>query len=271
MGQKHLRHIGGGGHFSLAGICDSNPSAFPSGVPSWTSLTEALAASDAKAALVAVPPQIHAACAHACLDAGLAVLMEKPLAPSFAQASELQQAFAAAKVILQPAMVERFNPAWQALRQRLALESIRAIRICREGGTQRTGHAIGVGQDLAIHDLDLLLDLFPDLQRERLLRDGIPGNEHRLEMRLSSQGVNVELCAAWDLPPCRTWTIETTKGTYAVDFRHSSLCWNDEAIPLPKVDALASLQEAFGDLLERSETDQAGLTRALSALALLED
>ena len=271
MGQKHLRHIGSGGHFSLAGICDPNPSTFPPGVPCWTSLTEALSASHAKAALVAVPPQAHTACARACLDAGLAVLMEKPLATSFAQASELHQTFAAAKVILQPAMVERFNPAWQALRQRLALESIRAIRIRREGGTQRTGHAIGAGQDLAIHDLDLLLDLLPGLQRESLLREGEAGNEHRLEMRLSSRGIKVELCAAWDLPPCRTWTIETTKGTYAVDFRHSSLCWNNEAIPLPKADALASLQEAFADLLERGETDQAGLTRALSALALLED
>lgn len=271
MGQKHLRHIGSGGYFSLAGICDSNPSVFPSGVPCWTSLTEALSASDAKAALIAVPPQAHTACARACLDAGLAVLMEKPLTTSFAQASELRQAFAAAQVILQPAMVERFNPAWQALRQRLTSESICAIHIRREGGTRRIGHAIGVGQDLAIHDLDLLMDLFPGLQRESRLREGVPGNEHRLEMRLSSQEVKVELCAAWDLPPCRTWTIETSKGTYAVDFRHSSLCWNDEAIPLPAVDALASLQEAFADLLERGETDQAGLTRILSALALLED
>ena len=271
MGQKHLRHIGGGGHFFLAGICDSNSSAFPSGAPCWTSLTEALSASHANAALVAVPPQAHTACARACLDAGLAVLMEKPLAASFAQASELRQAFAAAQVILQPAMVERFNPAWQTLRLRLASESIRAIHIRREGGTQRLGHQIGVGQDLAIHDLDLLLDLLPGLQRKALLREGTAGNEHRLEMRLSDQDVEVELCAAWDLPPRRTWIVETASGRYFANLRDTRLRWNDEEIPLPRADALASLQKAFADLLECGETDQAGLARALSALALLED
>ena len=270
MGQKHLHHISDGGHFFLAGICDSNPSTFQPEVPCWTSLTEALTASHARAALVAVPPQAHAACAHACLDAGLAVLMEKPLAISLAQANELCQAFAAAKVLLQPAMVERFNPAWQALRQRLTSEAIRTIHIRREGGTPRTGHAIGVGHDLAIHDLDLLLDLFPDLQRENLLREGTARNEHRLEMRMSAQGADVHLCAAWDQSPCRTWTVETTAGTYAVDLRRSSLRWNGEDIPLPKLDALAALQEAFANRLERSETDQAGLARVLSALALLE-
>lgn len=271
MGQKHLRHLGDGGHFSLAGICDSSPSVFPAGVPCWASLAEALAASHAEAALVAVPPQAHAACATACLKAGVAVLMEKPLATNAAQASKLCEAFAAAKVILQPAMVERFNPAWQTLRQRLASESIRAIRIRREGGKQRAGHAIGVGQDLAIHDLDLLLDLFPDLHRESLLREGTAGSEHRLELRMSAQDAEVKLCAAWDLPPCRTWTIETTEGTYAADLRHNLLHWNDEEIPLPKADAIASLQEAFANRLERDETDQAGLARVLSALTLLED
>jgi predicted dehydrogenase len=270
MGQKHLRHINGSGCFSLAGICDLDPARRSSDAPYWTSLSEAITASRAEAALIAVPPQAHAACAYACLNAGLAVLMEKPLATSFAQASELSQAFAAAKVILQPAMVERFNPAWQALRQRLASESIHAIHIRREGGMQRTGHAIGVGHDLAIHDLDLLLDLFPGLQRENLLREGTAGNEHRLEMRISTQGADVHLCAAWDLPPCRTWTIETAAGTYAIDLRRSSLRWNGEEIPLPKLDALAALQEAFAHLLERGETDQAGLARVLSALALLE-
>lgn len=271
MGQKHLRHIGDGGPFSLAGICDSNPSTFPPKVPCWTSLTEALAASHAKAALIAVPPQAHTTCAYACLNAGLAVLMEKPLAPSFAQASGLCQAFSAARIVLHPAMVERFNPAWQALRQHLTLESIRAIHIRREGGMQRMGHAIGVGQDLAIHDLDLLLELFPNLQRQSLRREGTVGSEHQLEMRMSSQGVEVELRAAWDQPPCRTWTIETAVGTYVLDLRRSSLRWNGETIPVPQSDALASLQQAFADQLEHGETDQAGLARALSALALLED
>ena len=55
----------------------------------FSSITEALASCSADAVLVVVPPEAHAAVAIEALEAGLHCLIEKPLAPSFAEATRI--------------------------------------------------------------------------------------------------------------------------------------------------------------------------------------
>ena len=61
----------------------------PGGCPPFGSLTAALAAGGFDAALVAVPHHLHEAVATEALDAGLHVLLEKPLAPSVEAADRI--------------------------------------------------------------------------------------------------------------------------------------------------------------------------------------
>ena len=72
------------------------------------------------AAVVAVPTERHHAVARACLEAGLHVLVEKPIAATLEEADELV-ALAAKKeaACFRSATCERFNPAFQALAARM--------------------------------------------------------------------------------------------------------------------------------------------------------
>lgn len=63
------------------------------------------------AASVAVPTVHHHAVASVLLDAGLDLLVEKPLAASLEEADELIELAEKGQRILQPGHLERFNPA----------------------------------------------------------------------------------------------------------------------------------------------------------------
>ena len=70
--------------------------------------------SEVRAVSVAVPTSKHLAAARNLIQAGVDVLIEKPLAASLAEADELIAIAKSAKAIVQVEHLERFNPAVQA-------------------------------------------------------------------------------------------------------------------------------------------------------------
>jgi predicted dehydrogenase len=140
------------------------------GIPVFASINELLSA-DLKldAASVAVPTVQHHAVASALLDAGLDLLVEKPLATSLAEADDLIEraekgGHGKEKLILQPGHLERFNPAVLAvepkLRRPMFFESHRLSVF--------TPRALDVDVvlDLMIHDLDIVLTFARSAVRE---------------------------------------------------------------------------------------------------------
>jgi predicted dehydrogenase len=111
------------------------------------------------AAVVAVPTVLHREVAGAFLARGIAVLVEKPMAGSLAEAEQLAAMAHASGAVLQVGHIERFNPALQAL-ERLA---VRPKYIDSERLSTFTFRStdIGVVFDLMIHDLDLILAMVP--------------------------------------------------------------------------------------------------------------
>ncbi len=109
------------------------------------------------AACVAVPTERHHEVVGACLDAGVHVLVEKPLARSVAEADDLLARARAKRLVLQVGHLERFNPAFRAL----AAQPGRAlfIDIERLAPFKPRGTDVDVVLDLMIHDLDLVLAL----------------------------------------------------------------------------------------------------------------
>ena len=109
------------------------------------------------AACVSVPTEHHHAIARACLEAGLHVLVEKPLARSLAEADALLALAVEKSLVLQVGHLQRFNPAFQAL----AADSGRPlfIDIERLAPFKARGTDVDVILDLMIHDLDLVLAL----------------------------------------------------------------------------------------------------------------
>ncbi|MEX0816676.1 MAG: Gfo/Idh/MocA family oxidoreductase [Gaiellales bacterium] len=97
------------------------------GVPAerrFGSLEDALAAREADAALIAVPPVAHASVASEALAAGLHCLVEKPLTPTLSEGQALVEAAQAAERRLMVSQHFRFTPGARTVRDLVAAGSI---------------------------------------------------------------------------------------------------------------------------------------------------
>jgi predicted dehydrogenase len=109
------------------------------------------------AAVVAVPTTAHEAVAVPLLEAGIDVLVEKPIAPDVASATRLIEAAENHGRVLQVGHVERFNPAVLALEKRASLPLFFEIHRMNEFSPRSLD--VDVVLDLMIHDVDIVLAL----------------------------------------------------------------------------------------------------------------
>lgn len=109
------------------------------------------------AAVVAVPTDLHHEVARACLERGVHVLVEKPLAATLAQADDLVDLAAKKNLVLQVGHVQRYSSAFRALAARV--DRPLYIDAERLAGFKQRGAEVDVILDLMIHDLDLALSL----------------------------------------------------------------------------------------------------------------
>ena len=142
----------------LVGVVDTRPGraeeiASKHGGRPFTRAADVLDRVDAVS--IAVPTESHVAVALPFVERGVAVLVEKPLASSLADADRLIEAAERRGVPLAAGHTERFNPAVAAA---LPLVSDpRFIEVHRLGTFPERSLDIDVIFDLMIHDLDLLL------------------------------------------------------------------------------------------------------------------
>lgn len=163
MGRHHVRHYHEMEEARLVAVIDTNVEraralAEPLGVKFADRLTPELG--DIAAVTVAVPTIHHLSNAKPLIERGIAVLVEKPLAPSAAEAQEIADLARKHDVVVQVGHTERFNPAVRAV-DRLGLRPkfVEAHRI--SPFTFRSAD-IGVVFDLMIHDIDVMLHLVRD-------------------------------------------------------------------------------------------------------------
>ena len=125
-------------------------------IPVFATVDELLAADlRLDAASVAVPTVRHHAVASALLDAGLDLLVEKPLAATLAEADELVALAERKGRILQPGHLERFNPAVLAVEPKLRRPMF--FEAHRLSVFTPRSLDVDVVLDLMIHDLDIVL------------------------------------------------------------------------------------------------------------------
>ena len=106
-------------------------------------------------ACIATPTVSHVDVALPFIESGAAVLVEKPIAASLAEADRLVAAAAARGTIVATGHTERFNPAVAAALP--LVTSPRFIEVHRLGTFPERSLDIDVIFDLMIHDLDVLL------------------------------------------------------------------------------------------------------------------
>jgi predicted dehydrogenase len=108
-------------------------------------------------ASIVVPTELHHEVAKACLEAGVHILVEKPVARTAEEAADLVELAARAGLLFQVGHLERFNPAILAVRDQITrplfIESDR-LAVFKPRGTD-----VNVVLDLMIHDIDLILSI----------------------------------------------------------------------------------------------------------------
>jgi predicted dehydrogenase len=145
------------GEVVLAGVADLDRTRAEavgqeSGVRAATDFRELAAAADA--AIVAVPTRAHHPVVGALLDAGLDVLVEKPIAATLAEAESLLAAARVRGRVLAVGHLEWYNAALRAM-----VPSIRRPRFVeahRMGPFPGRATDVDIVRDLMIHDIDVV-------------------------------------------------------------------------------------------------------------------
>jgi predicted dehydrogenase len=145
----------------LAGIVDTNTARAQQigaefGVPVLNSIDD-LTSAGVRAVSLAVPTKEHARIGCRLLEAGLDVLVEKPMAASLEEADLLIATAHRAGRVLQVGQVERFNPAVVAAQKIVSRPLF--FEVHRLGIFTPRSLDIDVVYDVMIHDLDILLAL----------------------------------------------------------------------------------------------------------------
>ena len=114
---------------------------------------------EVEAVCIAVPTLLHHRVGMAAMQAGVHVLIEKPIAATQEEATALIQAAETAGRLLQVGHIERFNPAFRELLKVVAGEEIVVLEARRHSPNPDRANDVSVVLDLMIHDIDLVLEL----------------------------------------------------------------------------------------------------------------
>ncbi|GAA4485297.1 Gfo/Idh/MocA family oxidoreductase [Microbacterium panaciterrae] len=159
MGRHHARILRDVEGVELVAIADpgGDPFRVAGGIPLLPDVAELI---DARIdiAVVAIPTRFHAEAALALAEAGVHTLVEKPIADDSATGYQLSETFRARGLVGAVGHVERFNPALQQLRVRLAAGDAGAVyQIATRRQSTFPGRIgdVGVAKDLGTHDVDL--------------------------------------------------------------------------------------------------------------------
>jgi predicted dehydrogenase len=208
----------------------------------------------ADAAVIAVPTDRHHAIARECLQHGLHLLIEKPIATTLAEADELIALAAERRLVLQCGHVERYNRTFRALHA--GMDRPVFIEAERLAAFKRRGVEVDVVLDLMIHDLDLACALARSEPTElsacgfRVLTRDIDIANARLEF---ANGCVANLSASRvSQAPVRKLRVFQADMYASADLQAARL---------------RTVREANGDIAERDETFEGGDALADQAAA----
>ncbi|MFB3778250.1 MAG: Gfo/Idh/MocA family oxidoreductase [Bryobacteraceae bacterium] len=160
FGRRHMRVIRELAGAELAAVVDIDDSRARSAAAEYDcQALPDLAALGGRvdAAVVAVPTTAHVDVGCALIEAGIDVLVEKPIARDLASASRLVEAAEQRGRVLQVGHLERFNPAVKALAGVVSLPLF--FEVHRLSTFSPRSLDVDVVLDLMIHDIDVILSL----------------------------------------------------------------------------------------------------------------
>ncbi len=163
-GPQLVRNLYESPHAELVALCDTRPEAlaqlarrYPS-IRQTTDFAEILADAEIEAVIVATPISTHYQLGRAALEAGKHTFVEKPLAGSLAEASELAQRAEELGLVLMPGHTFLYSPPVQAIRDLIASGELGEIYFVSTSRVNLGLHQsdASVVWDLGPHDFSIL-------------------------------------------------------------------------------------------------------------------
>lgn len=160
LGAQHARihaALAVGGAAQFVSVCDTDDQRLQAVGDKWrvqTTTDWQSLVGEVDAVSLAVPTESHCSIACALLEAGIHVLVEKPIARTLEEADQMISAAKKGGATLQVGHAERFNPALVALRPQV--NNPVYFEIHRVGQFTMRSLDIDVVLDLMIHDLDIV-------------------------------------------------------------------------------------------------------------------
>ena len=164
MGRNHLRVLNDLASVELVGVADADVVTAENAArrlrtASYGDYREMLDRERPDAVVVAVPTILHREVVLEVVARGIHVLVEKPIAFTVEEGTEMIKAARAAGVILTVGHIERYNPAMVELHRRLREEELGRVfqmHARRLGPFPPRVRDVGVVIDLATHDIDIM-------------------------------------------------------------------------------------------------------------------
>jgi predicted dehydrogenase len=100
IGQAHIAALRASGTCALAAVVDPSPAVAKLGMPLYQSIEELLAKDRPDGIVLATPNPLHVPQALQCIEAGLPVLLEKPIAPTVTEAERLVREANGARLLI---------------------------------------------------------------------------------------------------------------------------------------------------------------------------
>jgi predicted dehydrogenase len=233
------------------------------GIPVFPTVDALLASGQpVDAVCVAVPTVHHHSVASALLDAGIDVLVEKPLAANLRHADELIRIQEKTGRILQPGHLERFNPAVLAVEPRLKRPMF--FEAHRLSVFTPRSLDVDVVLDLMIHDLDIVLTFAASPVRE-VRAVGLP----ILSPKVDIANVRVEFesgCVA-NFTASRVSTERVRKLRLFEPRQYVSIDYARRDVLVIRVDAEASIPAELAAALASGKADAAALAKLAAGAA----
>ena len=225
MGRNHCRVLSGLAGVDFVGVYDPADGVAPTveGMPVTKDLDAFLAGVDY--CVVATPTVYHLDMGRILAEKGVHALIEKPVAHTAEASRELVELFTAAGLIGGVGHIERFNPALQSMRTRLAdgaLGEIFQIATRRQGPFPGRIADVGVIKDLATHDIDLTAWVsqqdYVSVSARTTHRSGRPHEDMVIAVGTLTDGTIASHTVNWLTPFKERTTIVTgEKGTLIAD------------------------------------------------------
>ena len=241
MGMRHARTVAAHADAQLVAAVDPDPARHVQDLGCPIHLTQDPLIGAVDAVIVAAPTLLHTNVAVPLMEAGIACLIEKPVALTRDEFAQLRAA-AGNGTIVRAGHIERFNPAIRAL-MAAQPQNIRSLTARRISGASARMSDVDVIVDLMVHDLDVVRAI----KGAPVTKVEATGTRDNATAVLTfSDGATATVTADRTTPTrVRDLDVVTAAATYHVDYIARSLTKEGVAQTVAVEDALVAELTAF--------------------------